>query len=42
MVMPAGGELRIEINRVPLASVQQVWDLDQQGSGAKASAEETS
>jgi NADPH2:quinone reductase len=25
------GELRIEVNRVPLAEVEKVWDLDQQG-----------
>lgn len=32
MGMLALGEVRVEINCVPLASVQEVWDLDQQGS----------
>jgi NADPH2:quinone reductase len=31
MALLAGGELRIGINRVPLAQVEEVWNLDQQG-----------
>ncbi|WP_410608235.1 quinone oxidoreductase family protein [Amycolatopsis sp. lyj-109] len=28
----AGGDLRIDVNRVPLAQVQEVWNLDQKGT----------
>jgi NADPH:quinone reductase-like Zn-dependent oxidoreductase len=31
LALLARGELRIEVNRVPLAQVRQVWDLDQRG-----------
>lgn len=31
MVLLAKGELRIDVNRVPLAEAQTVWDLDQRG-----------
>ena len=32
MALVARGELRIDVNRVPLAQVQEVWDLDQRGT----------
>ncbi|MEV4517961.1 zinc-binding dehydrogenase [Dactylosporangium sp. NPDC049525] len=32
MALLAGGGLHIDVNRVPLALVEEVWDLDQQGT----------
>ena len=31
MGLLAGGELRVEVDRVPLSEVEQVWDRDQRG-----------
>jgi NADPH2:quinone reductase len=32
MGLVASGDLRIDVRRVPLAQVQEVWNLDQKGA----------